>query len=256
MTDTSAVCRFFNQLSRKNKLLLKKLRNLRKLVKNYREIFICYDDVFVSFSSQLSASLKEHINEENLLKVRGVIMDKVYFSVLPFHIWYHLFCVKGLNISMICVNTVQSCIFNIQISDHVNEKLFASIYQLPVQLRKGMVITEKVYLFAHTNVFIKNHLFRSNFGSLYYESISSPFLLWKSYLDILCRAIFNVSYKFVLPILVSGVDLNCRKFTAYTSRNCSGLKVKKVRAIFFKKQVEFCNKLSRTSCLNVDPYFF
>lgn len=143
-------------------------------------------------------------------------MDKVYFSVLPFRIWHHHFlCERSQCRYDVCKYCTKLYIQNRKISDHVNEKLFVSIDQFPGQLREGMVITEKIYLFAHTNVFIKNRPFGLNFGSLYYESISSPFLLWKSYLDILCHAIFNVSYKFVLPILVSGVDLNCRVYCLY-----------------------------------------
>ena len=48
------------------------------------------------------------------------------------------------------------------------------------------------------------------FGSLYYESISSPFHLWKMYSDTICRIAFNVSEKFLLPIFISSVKGNCR----------------------------------------------
>ena len=48
-------------------------------------------------------------------------------------------------------------------------------------IREGIVLAEKIYIFAHTNIFIeKDDPFgrSANFGSLFYETISSPFLLW------------------------------------------------------------------------------
>ena len=110
-------------------------------------------------------------------------------------------------------------------------------------LREGIVLAEKIYIFTHTNVFIdKDDPFgrSANFGSLSYESISSPFLLWKMYLDSICRITFNVSEKFLLPIFISSVGDNCITATACTKENCSGLKHKEIKALFYKKLVKFC----------------
>ena len=127
-----------------------------------------------------------------------------------------------------------------------------AIGQFPPPIRDGILITEKVYLFTRTNVFIKNDLLGVNFGLLYYESISSPFLLWKFYLDILSCVVLYVYEKSVSPFLISGVNLNCRE---YTPQNCSGLKRKKIRAIFYKRLVEFSLNLAHVSFENVDPNF-
>ena len=67
------------------------------------------------------------------------------------------------------------------------------------QLKEGIWVTQKINLFVHSNIAakndlfglkfditLKNDLFELNFGSLYRESIHSPFLLWKTNLDILC----------------------------------------------------------------------
>ena len=48
-------------------------------------------------------------------------------------------------------------------------------------------------------------MFGINFVSLYYESISSPFLIWRAYLDMLCEVVFNVSHRFILPLITSGM---------------------------------------------------
>ena len=90
--------------------------------------------------------------------------------------------------------------------------MFVEINQFPIWLSPGDVAARKINLFVHTNIAAINDLFGLNFGSLYCESISSPFLLWKGYFDILCRIVFNVSQRFVLPLTGTGIDANCRDF--------------------------------------------
>ena len=198
-------------------------------------------------------SLKDYVGKGYLLKAKEIIMEKLYCSVLPFYIWNHLFLYKH---SQYMYDRCKFCtklfIKNKKISNHVNKKLFVAIGQFPPPIRDGILITEKVYLFTRTNVFIKNDLLGVNFGLLYYESISSPFLLWKFYLDILSCVVLYVYEKSVSPFLISGVNLNCRE---YTPQNCSGLKRKKIRAIFYKRLVEFSLNLAHVSCENVDPNF-
>ena len=116
-------------------------------------------------------------------------------------------------------------------------------------------MARRINLFVHTNIAAINDPFGLNFGSLYYESINSPFLLWKAYLGILCRIVFNVSQRFVLPLIVTGIDAKCRDFTVCTSKNCLNLKISKVRATFFRELVAFCKKLPEVSCDNFDPNF-
>ena len=67
----------------------------------------------------------------------------------------------------------------------------------PVRLRSSVLYVSEVHLFIHTN-FSKDHqkpYSKNNFGVLYYEVVSSPFLLFKSYLDIIDRVIFNLCDK-------------------------------------------------------------
>ena len=52
--ESSAVCKLFYHISRKNKLFVKKLDDSKKLFKVDKSIFnSCYGDIFVSFSNQL-----------------------------------------------------------------------------------------------------------------------------------------------------------------------------------------------------------
>ena len=157
---------------------------------------------------------------------------------------------------------------NKKISDHINNNLFIHMNEFPTQLKEGIWLTQKINLFIHSNIAakndlfglkfditLKNDLFELNFGSLYHESINSPFLLWKAYLDILCKIVFNVLYRFIFPLIVSGIGVNCRNVTVSSSTSCSSLKIIKARVIFFRELVVFCKKLSEISCDNFDPSF-
>ena len=90
---------------------------------------------------------------------------------------------------------------------------------------------------------------------LYYGSINSSFKLWKFYLDILCRIVFDVLKKFAFPLVLTGVDENCRKYTICTSSNCFNLKITKIKVIVFRELVNLCKKLSEFLCFNVNSFF-
>ena len=154
-------------------------------------------------------------------------MYRLYHSVLPFRVWNHLFLCERLNsMASMCEYCTKLCIKNKKVSGHINNNLFVQISDFPNQLKHGFSLTQKVPLFVHTNIVTKND--RSRCGGLYYESISSPFMLWKFYLNILSRIVFNVSHEFIFPLLTSSLDGNCRDFTVCTSKNCLSLK-KKIR---------------------------
>ena len=60
------------------------------------------------------------------------------------------------------------------------------------------------------------------------------------HLDTLCRIVFNISEKFVLPVQLKIVK---------------NLKSKIIRTIFYKRLAEFCLYLIRSSCKIVNPKF-
>lgn len=62
-------------------------------------------------------------------------------------------------------------------------------------------------------------------------------------LDILCWIVFNVSQKFVLPLILPGINAYCRKYAVCTSSNCFYMKINKVKAVFFRQLVNLCKKL-------------
>ena len=123
------------------------------------------------------------------------------------------------------------------ISDYINKNLYLQLNEnIPSQLHQGIVLAENIPLFVHTNVSRKRRGtldWNYNFGTLFYESINSPFLLWKFYLEIVCRILFNVSQKFILPLIFKGIEVDCRKYTHYDKYSCSNMKIIKIRDVFF-----------------------
>ena len=134
--------------------------------------------------------------------------------------------------------------------------LCLNISEFPYEITRGIVSANKIYLFANTNAYCrKNHPFETNLGLLYYESVNSPFLLWKFYLDILSCVVFNQSNKHVLLMLLSDNETNCRKFTLCNKKSSSGMRKVRIKTIFYKELVSFCKTLCELSCSNIDPFF-
>ena len=146
-----------------------------------------------------------------------------------------------------------------KIFDYINKNLYIQVNEnIPSSLCQGIVLAESIPLFVHTNVSQKGRGtldWNYNFGTLFYESINSPFLLWKFYLEIICRVVFNLSQKFVLPLIFKCIEVDCRKYTYCGRNNCSNMKIVKVRDVFFNELVFLCKKIVKCSCLHVNPYF-
>ena len=260
LVQASAVCKLFFGLSRKISLFNEKLLHLRLLFNNSRFVFDWYENACLSFYTQLCFCLKKYVKcEDHFIKAREIIISKLMLSILPFRVWNHTFlCERSQYCTDMCNFCTKPYVSNKKISDHINKTFFVPIEGFHSSIREGIVLVEKFYIFAHTNIFIdKDDPYRryANFGSLYYESVNSPFLLWKMYLDTICRIAFNVFGKFLLPIFISSVGDNCRTATACTKQNCSGLKRKVIKTFLYKRLVEFCLSISIDSCKNVNHSF-
>ena len=196
----------------------------------YKWIFnFHYTDVFISFSNQLFIYLEKYIKEDSLYLVKDMLMDRLYYSVLPFRVWNHLFLYERSE--SMCRYCSKLYIQNKKISDHINNNLFVPICDFPRQFKRGFSLTYKIPLHVHTNTVMKND--RWYFKILYHKGIDSSLKLWKLYLDILSRVVYNVSYKFIFSLLLSGsTDMN----SCCTNKNCI-LKKNMVEEIFFRELI-------------------
>ena len=193
--------------------------------------------------------------KKNLYQTKDIILKESYYRILPFRVWNHLFlCERYQHVPGICMYCTKLYIQNKKISDFINKDLRLSTVDFPPEIT--FLCEKDIFLFAYTNAYSRKiDLFGTNLVSLYYESVSSPFLLWKYYLDILCRIVFNYNSKHILAVILSGIMLDCRKFTVCSIENCANLKKEKVRVIFYREIAHFCKTLAEVSCQNVDPLF-
>ena len=159
----------------------------------------CYD-LLVNFSDLICLCLKKNgVNENNLPLAKSVMINNLFYSILPFRVWNYLFlCERCQHSSWMCNRCTMMYIKHRGISDYINENLYIQLNEnIPSQLCQGIVLAENMPLFVHTNVSRKRQGtldWNYNFGTLLYESINSPFLLWKFYLEIVCGILFNVAY--------------------------------------------------------------
>ena len=92
----------------------------------------------------------------------------------------------------------------------------------------------------------------ANFGTLYYEVVSSPFILGKFYLNILEGIVLNHCDKYIIHALLSGLDTDdCRKATVCTPMHYFGLK-KKFKESVFISGIRLSKKLAKNSYHTLD----
>ena len=115
----------------------------------------------------------------------------------------------------------------------------------PVHLSYGITSSGHVHLFVHSSIVDrqKQLSYNSNFETLFYEVINSPFMLWKFYLDILARVVFNYCDKYITTALLSDLENDCRKFTVCNSRTCINIKRNRIKNVVFESTLTFSKNL-------------
>ena len=129
----------------------------------------------------------------------------------------------------------------------------------PVQMSYGVITSGLINLFVHSSLCDKQvlHGENTNFGILYYEVISSPFILWKSYLDILAKIVLNHCDNYIIPVLLSelGTD-ECRKVTVCTPMSyVLDWKKNKIKEFVFTSSISLWKKLAEHSSHTVDSCY-
>ena len=178
-----------------------------------------YHDKSLSFSFPLSNRLQKYFDDEDLmLVVKKKIMNELIFEILPFRIFHHLFyCNRGFYMNNKCVFRTRFHVRERLFSDFLNQKLKFSKSYFPCNFVHDVFLNQ-ISLFIHYHGIIYANTDKDfeniygNFGVLYYEEVGRPFLLYKFYLEILCRVIFNKFFTKVMPIMFNDFDLNVKKY--------------------------------------------
>ena len=79
-----------------------------------------------------------YVEEDNLLRVKEIVMDKRYYSVLPFRVWNHLcLCEMFNSLDSMCEYCGKCSIDSKKISGYINDNLVVHVSDIPHQLKHG-----------------------------------------------------------------------------------------------------------------------
>ena len=203
LIEASAVCKKWRAIIWNN-TFSEKVRETNRLfvdrewlMKSYKKIFDRFEDgVYRESISILPKSAIDSIDYE---------VQRMFYGIFPYRIWSHFwFCTRSQYDRNICQYCTMLRLKNAKFNKCVIYKLKIDTRLFPVLLRSSVLYVSDVHLFIHTNFGKDNQRSYSenNYGPLYYEIVSSPFLLFKSYLDIIGRVIFDFCDKNLLPVLL------------------------------------------------------
>ena len=164
-------------------------------------MFDKYSDVWMSSAYQL------HL----MLIVAKKLFSDVIFDTFPFRVYYHFInCNRGSYVHNKCNFCTRFHVKEKALSDLLNEELMFNYGLLPIALVENFDFSENgiqffVYYYGVTYKSRDKKLGNNygNFGVIYYESVNSSFMPYKTYLEILCRVIFNSLLKRVLPLILT-----------------------------------------------------
>ena len=176
----------------------------------------------MSFAAQIHFGLKKNFDDEDFfLRVKDVILKNLLFDILPFRVWNHMwYCSRSYYCSSMFLYCTRVCINHRGVSDLVNNKLYVPAELFSQFIREDIVLMGKICFSVHFHGTFsgKRKKIENNFGALYYERICSPFLLSKTYLEILCRIVDNFVDKKILSMFVNNDFSVCRNKTVCDQR--------------------------------------
>lgn len=193
------------------------------------------------FGYPLSSNLKGYFDKEDTtVSVKKTIFSDTFFKILPFRVYSHLFnCSRSYYDYNKCVFCTRFYVKEKALSDFLNVTLLVHPDFFPDAITKDVLLTTVEPLFVHYHDIVhsnkhkdilKNH--NKNIRFFYCNYVSNSFMLYKFYLEILCRIIFNNIDKKVLPKLKSDFDANnsysCRQVTICDKKICSSVKKNKI----------------------------
>ena len=189
---------------------------------------------------------------------RHEIFHRLFYSLLPFRVWNHVFlCCRSQYERNMCLFCAKIRLKDKKVIKSMCKTLKVNCFDcMSPLLAEGVIIRGDVSLFLHSSSQDRQKLYNpNNSDTLFYEVISSRFLLWKFHLDALTRLIFNHCGKFILPDLMSGFDTSkCRASTVCTIDNHFGFKNFKLREVVFRHAINLSKRLAVQSSQAVDEF--
>ena len=155
--EISAICKLFYHLSRKNELFTRKMEDVEKLFKDSKDLSGRYYQLLINFSDLICLLLKKYgVNENNFRLEKNVIMNKLFYSILPFCVWNHFFlCERCQNSSWMCNFCTMMYVKHRLIFNFINKNLYIQLDRnISRQLRQEIALAEYMPLFVNTDRWI------------------------------------------------------------------------------------------------------
>ena len=226
-------------MSKKNYFYVKKLHESRDIFKDRSWLFQSYRKLLERFYFGI---YREILLYFPMLHIHMLRKEIFILSTIPcscFRVWNHLFlCCRSQYERNICLFCTKIRLKNKKVVKAICKTLKVDCFDcVSPSLIDDVIIRGDVNLFIHSRSQDRQKLYNSNnFGTLFYEVISSPLSLQKFYLDVLARVVFNHYDKFILPSLISGLDISeYRHSNVCTIDNSFSFKKLKVREVVFFK---------------------
>ena len=182
----------------------------------------------------------------------------MFYSVLPYRIWSHFwFCCRSQLDPKICQFCTKLQVKNIKIINYINKRLVFDVRKMfPFNLNTTVSYLRQISLFIHVRFGKdKQRLYsQKNYGVLHLEEITSPFLLFKNYLDIIGKVIFNQCDKYLLPALFEGDHSACYGDCCIFSADSK--KKRKLKENIYLNAVKLIRRLVVSTCQTSNAYFF
>ena len=195
MVEVSAVCKDFYSICSIKQLYLSKLKESHNIFFDRDWPLKSYRKTIERFHGDMYWEIINYLPVEKFQVLRRELHYRLYYSILPFRFWSHIWCCcRSQYEPSICEFCMKLVIKIKKVDKEFKKRLtIDSRKNITSVLYYGVVSGSPLPLSGHVN---SGHdrqkpYSENNFDVLYYELISSPFMLWKFYLDVLGRIILN-----------------------------------------------------------------
>lgn len=155
LIEMSCVSKDFYRLSLNNCFHVKKLTESKSIFTDRSWILCTYSHFCDVFYCELFRKLVAYISIDCVVKVREIVQKKLYFAIMPFHIWNSTFlCCRSQYESNMCLFCTKIYLKNKRICKLIEKCLTVNVLDyFPVHFSYGVIISGgSVNLFVHFSV--------------------------------------------------------------------------------------------------------
>ena len=106
--EFSCVRKDLYRVSRNNSFYMKKLKESNRIFQDKSDVVSAFSNLCKKNYLALFRRLTPFVKVDNILKVRKIIWNELFYAILPFRVWKHLFCVLVLSRKIACVCSVEN----------------------------------------------------------------------------------------------------------------------------------------------------